>query len=334
MNLVVAVVALGQPISRERGRFSIQGSPPTAFGTDLKMQFVLAAFESGSICIFPFGQKVVALHSFAAHKKPITGAAFLPDGESFITCSSDGTVKVWDTLAARKHHQEKEKDIDSKPPVPTPTKTINAHIGPGVFAMALSADGKTLITVGTDYVLKVWDVAEGTLKHTVKEIHSSGMKALVFAADGKHFATAAGDKSAKWWALEETGPKMLYKLDGHEGAVNSVSISTDGKHLATASGTPKKIGTIRVWDTATGKVEYKLEGSEDVVTALLFSQDGDLLVSGANDQKIRVWNLSDKTQKHADEHVEALRGFVITPDGKYFGSWSKSSIRWWAGITK
>ncbi|WP_020472511.1 WD40 repeat domain-containing protein [Zavarzinella formosa] len=333
--LTLSLTAFGQQASRERGRFSIQGGAPSVLTVDNSCKYVLAAFDSGMVVVFPMDQKTVALHCFSSNKKAVTGAAFAPDGKTFIMSSADGTVKYWDVLAARKHHMEMEKSSDSKPTNPTPVKTINAHLGGSVTSMSLSPDGKTLLTTGSDNTLKVWEVEEGKLVNTVKDVHGvGGIKAVLFAPDGKHFATAGGDKSAKLWELQEAGPKMLFKLDGHEGAVNAISFSPDGKHLATGSGVVKKSGSIRIWDTETGKVEYKLEGPEDNVTAVLFSLKGDLLASGGYDLKIRVWNLADKTQKYADDHAEPLRGLMNSPDGKYMGTISKTAIRWWAGLGK
>lgn len=336
MVLWCSGVAFAQKdMGRERGRFSIQGGAPTVLQLDPSSKHVLVAYDSGMAEVFPFEQKFVSLRAFICNKKAITGGGFLPDGKTFLLSSVDGTVKAWDTLAALKLHAEMEKNQDLKPPSPSPLRTINAHIGTGVSAMAISPDGKYLLTAGGDLTLKIWEPNESKLLHTVKDSHGpGGIKAVTFAPDSRYFATAGGDKTAKIWQIKETGPVLRLKLEGHEGAVNSLSFSPDGSQLATGSGVLKKSGTIRVWNSETGKEMYKLEGSTDNVTVVLFSTDGLLLASAGHDLKLRVWNLADKTQKYHDEHAEPVKGLINSPDGKYLGLFSKTSIRWWSGQGK
>ena len=336
LSLLLVSPALAQNAGRERGRFSVQGGAPSVLAVDPTVKSVLVAYDSGTADVFPIDQKIVSLRGFIAHKKPVTGGAFLPDGRTFLTSSGDGTVKYWDTLAALRNHAEMEKSaIDAKPENLSSFKTINAHIGYAVNSMSLSADGKLLLTAGSDNSLKIWEAEDGKLLHTVRDAQGlGGVKQAMFAPDGKQFATAGPDKTARIWEVAESGVKIRFKVEGHEGAVNSLSFSPDGKHLATASGVLKKSGSIRVWDTATGKLEYKLEGSTDNVTAVLFSQKGDTLAGAGHDLKIRVWNLEDKKEKYSDNHAEPIKLLMNTPDGKYLGSISKTSIRWWAGIGK
>ncbi len=348
LTLLITGTLAAQSKSRDRGRFSIQGSAPTVLAVDGTGKYVLGAFDSGQACVWPMEQKVVHLFGFQfdqkydaktapARKAPaVTGGTFLPDGKTFLLSGADGTVKFFDTLAARKHHEECEKNNgDPKPASPAPVKTISAHLANSVVAVSLAADGKTLLTAGSDNVIKVWDVEEAKLLHTVKDVHGvGGIKAILFAPDSKRFATAGADKSAKLWELDGAPPKMLFKLEGHEGAVNSVSFSPDGKRLATGSGVPKKSGSVRVWDTETGKVDYKLEGPQDAVTAVLFSTKGDYLAAGGLDLKILVFTVADKMVKYTDDHSEAPKGFMNTPDGNMFGIWSKGSLRWFSGLGK
>jgi len=334
--LLFAATAAGQTKNRERGRFSVQGAAPVLMAVDGTGKFVLGAFDSGQALVWPIDQKNVYLHGFAAGKKAVTGGAFLPDGKTFLLSGADGTVKFFDTLEARKHHQECEKTSgDPKPPDPKPVKSITAHSGLSVVAVSLAADGKTLLTAGSDHSVKVWDVGDAKLLHTVKDAHGvGGVRALQFAPDGKRFATAGADKTAKIWELGAGLPVLLFKLDGHEGAVSSVSFSPDGKKVATGSGVPKKSGSVRVWDAETGKVDYTLDGPQDAVTAVLFSKAGDHVAVGGLDLKILVFALDDKKVKYTDDHAEAPKGFMNTPDGTLFGLWSKTSLRWFTGLGK
>jgi WD40 repeat protein len=321
--------------TRERGRFSIQGDPATFMAVDPQVKYALITFNSGTICVFPTEQKVVNLYSYPVHKKTVTGAGFLPDTKTFVTCSTDGTLKLWETDAARKHHKAMEdSNGDAKPELPKPLQTVTAHSGYGVTCLAVSPDGKRVATGATDGTVKLWDPATLKQLNSLAGAHMGGVKSVQFAIDSKFLASGGNDKTAKIWDVAGDKPELKFKLEGHDGPVNAVAFSSDGKHLAVGTGVFKKSGYVQVWDIATGKSEYKLEGHEDVVTCLVFHPKTDHLASGGADKIIRIWNLKDKMTEYTDEHSEPLRALVITPDGVRFGSCSDRAVRWWAGFGK
>jgi len=334
--LLAGTPALAQT-TRERGRFSLQGDSATVLAMDVQVKYALIAFGNGTVCVFPTDQRTVALFTYPIHKKAVTAAVFTPDSKSFVTSSADGTVKVWDVLAARKHHKEmEEKGGEAKPALPKPTLSITAHSGNPVTALAVSPDGKLYATGGSDGNVKLWHADTGKVAVTLLAAHPGGVRAVQFSPDGKALATAGADKTVKLWdpATTDDKPQPLHTLIGHEGPVNAVAFSPDGKQLAAGTGEAKKSGTIHVWDATTGKPAFKLEGHEDVVTCLVYHPKTAHLASGGADKKILVWDLKERETQYTDEHPEPLRNLVISPDGVRFGSCSAMTVRWWAGFGK
>jgi WD40 repeat protein len=325
--------ALAAAQTRERGRFSLQGDDATVMALDAQSQNALIGFASGNVCVFPADQRVVQVYSHKVHPKAITAAAFLPDGKRFATTSADGTLKVWDVAAGRKHHKEmEEKNGEAKPALPKPVLSINAHPGARVTCLTVRPDGKQLATGGSDGAVRLWDAADGKLVAGLKDAHPGGVHSVAFSPDGRTLATGGADKTAKLWQAGEK-PAVLHKLD-HPGPVNTVAFSPDGKQLAAGSGVPKESGVVQVWDVETGKAAYKLEGHEDAVTCLVFHPKTNHLASGGADKKIRVWDLAEKKTLYIDEHAEPLRVLIISSDGVRFGSCSARAVRWWAGFGK
>ena len=340
-TLLVALVTVGlstaQPPTRERGRFSLNNDLASVMALDPQVKHTLIAFQGGMVCVFPADQRVVSLYAYSIHKKTVTAARFTPDGKSFVTTSLDGTLKVWDVLAALKHHQDMEDSKgEGKPAVPKPTLSITPHAGFGVTSLAIRSDGKQWATGGSDGTVKLWTPETGKLIVMMPGAQTGGVKAVEYSPDGKLLATAGADKTVKLWdpATKDEKPEPVRKLDGHEGAVNALAFSPDGKALAAGTGEAKKSGSIHVWDPATGKREYKLVGHEDVVTCVLFHPKTAHLASGSADRKITVWDLKEKSALYSDEHSVALRNLVISPDGVRFGSCSARAVRWWAGFGK
>jgi WD40 repeat protein len=302
---------------------------------DPAVKFVLLGFSNGSVCVFPSDQRVVSVFSHPVHKKTITGAAFLPGGKLFVTVSTDGNLKVWETDAALKYLKEMEdKKGDAKPEVPKPKETIPAHSGLGVNCVAVSPDGKTIATGAVDGTIKLWDAITYKQFASLAGAHGGGVKTVQFSPDSKVLASGGGDKIAKLWDATLEKPTVTRKLEGHEGPVNAVAFSPDGKQLAVGTGVAKKSGVVHVWDATTGKLAFKLEGHEDVVTCVVFHPKTEHLASGGADKKIRIWELKEKMTQYTDEHSEPLRSLVIGPDGERFGSCSGMALRWWAGFGK
>src|SRR5262249_57549579 len=97
-------------------------------------------------------------------------------------------------------------------------------------------------------------------------------------------AWGSGDKACMLWDLENG--KLERTLTGHSGGVRSIAFSAAGK---LASGSDD--GTIRIWDATTGKeTSQPFDGHSAAVNSLaLIDDDTSFLVSGGNDQTLKIW---------------------------------------------
>ena len=64
----------------------------------------------------------------------------------------------------------------------------------------ISPDGKTLASGSADKTIKLWDVATGKERATLKG-HTDWVNSVAFSPDGKTLASGSGDKTVKLWEV-------------------------------------------------------------------------------------------------------------------------------------
>jgi WD40 repeat protein len=203
--------------------------------------------------------------------------------------------------------------------------TLNGHSGT-VWAVAISRDGRTLVSGSGDKTLKLWDLDTGHLLRTLSG-NSDEVLSVAIGADGQTLTSGSyADKQAiKIWNLRNEERHSI--VSGNPSKVWSVAISPDGKTLASSSGDE----SIKVWDMQTGTLRRNLSGHSDTVWTIALSPDGQTLASGSTDQTIKIWNLqTGMLQRTLSGHSGRVRSVAISSDGKTLvsGSWDKTIKIW------
>ena len=156
----------------------------------------------------------------------------------------------------------------------------------GVRSLAISPDGRRLVSGSADNTLIIWDTTTDQPIGAPLTGHAGWINSVAFSPDGKQIASASTDQTIRLWDAE-TGKLIGEPLVGHAGTVWSVAFSPDGKTLASGSDDL----TIIIWDVATGKpLGDPLTGHEGTVYSVAFSPDGKTLASGGEDDTIRLWD--------------------------------------------
>lgn len=219
---------------------------------------------------------------------------------------------------------------------PKPLKTFKPKSGE-LSAMALSPDGKTLVT-GDEEFIKLIDVATG--KETAEILGITvGPNSLAFSADGRTvylgdmrgdvrtFETSTGKEGAR--LTPSTGKKAL-------ALEVPLALSPDGKLLASGAGggpSEAKDTAVHLWDLATGKVLHTLKTAAAHMGSLTFSPDGKLLATVMGAENIVLWEV--ETGQKVGELGFGGPALAFTPDGtqvvarvggtKWIGVWDVSS---------
>jgi WD40 repeat protein len=183
-----------------------------------------------------------------------------------------------------------------------------------ITSVAISPDGRRLVTAGADGIARVWDLDDPAKEPVVLLGHEGSITAVAISPDGRRLVTAGGDKTARVWVLNDPAKEPVV-LRGHEGSITSVAISPDGRRLVIAGAD----GIARVWDLDDpAKAPAVLRGHGWLIRAIAISPDGRRLVTAGVDGTARVWALDDPAKEPAvlRGHEGYIYSVAISPDGR------------------
>ena len=173
-------------------------------------------------------------------------------------------------------------------------KTFPGHGGRLVNALAFSADGRHVVSGGSDNLVKIWDVAGGRLKHSLA-VHKKAVHAVCVSPDGNLLASAGYDQKVHVWKLASSASAAGERLLSDEVPALVFDVGTlaldavfhpDGRRLAVLAG-----GEVVLLDVVDGK-ELGRFRAHKTGEALAFTPDGRRIVTctGWGEKAIRIWD--------------------------------------------
>jgi WD40 repeat protein len=172
----------------------------------------------------------------AAHRAVVRCLAFAPDGQKLASGGNDNLIHLWDAQTGKELPTTKprEKVLQVAP--------LEGHTAP-VLGLAFAADSLSLASASADQTVKLWDVATGTPRTTLRG-HSGVVFGVAFSPKGESLASGGWDGTVKLWD-PVTGAER-FTFSGHTGPVRAVAFAADG--LMLASGSHDRI--VRLWRAA------------------------------------------------------------------------------------
>ncbi len=158
---------------------------------------------------------------------------------------------------------------------------------------------------------------------TFLESLSTGSEIDLFLVKGDQLVTRAITGE-----IQQRPASTDYKLaamigDGKNGdilidRIGALAFSPDGKYLISGSGIPTRVGMIKVWNPADGKlVKESKKAHTDTITSIRFNPGGDSIVSGGTDKFARVFSIPDlKPLKALEGHTGHVLGVDWSRDGQ------------------
>lgn len=200
------------------------------------------------------------------------------------------------------------------PPPPAPPAQPTALEGhrDAVVWLAVSADGREILSASTDRMIKLWDV-DG--KRLIRDLgqHKDMARTALFMPDGKTALTAGDDGEIVLRQLSD-GAALHVFSSGANGGVRQLKISPDGTRAVSGHDT----GSVVVWDLGKGAVLHVLPGHDWSVSSVAISPDGTRALTGSIDGELKLWDIvSGKQLRGWHGHDRGAYGAVFLADGHH-----------------
>lgn len=184
------------------------------------------------------------------------------------------------------------------------------HGGGEVWSVAISRDGRLILSGGADHTVRLWDV-QRKLEIRTFAGHTQNVASVVIMPDGKTALSGSWDGTIRHWDLE-TGA-ALRTFTGHQDSVQSLALSSDGRTLLSAS----LDKTVRIWDVPSGNEIRVVKGHQGGVTVVAFMPGEQRIVSGGSDNLIKIWDTATGRElKTLRGHAHFINAIAVSPDSR------------------
>ena len=242
------------------------------------------------------------IHSFSQDGKEIRSVAFSPAGNRALSGGDDGVVRLWDLASGE--HREFHGHVDNVLSVAfSPDGRLAYSAGGGIFrdgwhdgtdfavrvweletgqqlrsleghkgmvwSVAVSSDGRLVLSGGNDAIPILWDARTGRVVHRFQG-HTDRVDCVAFLPDGRRALSSGLDGTIRLWDVE-SGQEVLRHFKGTTGRNGWLAISPDGHRLFSADGGGRRL---RYWNLDTGKLIQELKWGEFARLSGSFTPDG------------------------------------------------------------
>ena len=186
------------------------------------------------------------------------------------------------------------------------SRTIAGHARE-ITTIAMSADGRRVLSASADGLVKLWDVASGALL-VVLPAHSRPVRGVAVSQDASQAVSVAEDGAVKLWDL--TNKRALVTMTGHGGAVTALT-TVDGVRGVLTGGAD---GTLRRWDFAAREALTTIAAHEAAAAHASFSGSGRSALTVGSDGQLRLWDLSALSVTRQWDLGPRVSAAALSPD--------------------
>ncbi|CAI0432372.1 unnamed protein product [Linum tenue] len=223
--------------------------------------------------------------------------AVLAGENTLVSCSSDTTLKTWDSLSDG-----------------TCTRTLRQHSDYVTCLAAAERNSNIIASCGLGGEVFIWDIEAALTpvskaSDTTEDEYSNGVGGSGNSLPMTSLRPISSSNSITSHNTQSHGYAPT-AAKGHKESAYALAMNETGSVLV--SGGTEKV--VRVWDPRSGSKTMKLRGHTDNIRALLLDSTGRFCLSGSSDSMIRLWDLGQQRCVHSYAvHTDSVWTLASTP---------------------
>lgn len=236
-------------------------------------------------------QYIVDMASTKGHTAMLNCGSWHPKKrEEFMTCSNDGTVRLWDINQPKKHKNViKPKSIQGRRCIPT--------------SCAYSRDGRWVAAACQDGSVQIWDhekmFVNVAMKNMKAHVNGTDTSCVCFSYDNLQFATRGGDDTLKLWDIRNLSKSVHVRENlSNLFPMTDCFFSPDDKFIVTGISATKdhKKGKLVFFDRITFDSHFEMEFDSSVIRCFWHPRLNQI-VCGCSDGSIKIYYDDTKSQR-------------------------------------
>ncbi len=285
-----------------------------------------------TIKVWDFNQKMI--HNFTDHNESITCLDFSSNDKFLVAGCANGDISLWNIINGKLvYHNTKKNDFIIMTIKFSPNNELIVFGGDSEYLYVwktgnsdliskvkidncipsivfLPKNNENIIAIPQEDNICIYDINREKLINSFEDdneeinniedlLLSHNISSLDINSNG---IIAFGSDDKKIRILNSDNGQIKNKFCGHHDDYCSIAICPNTNILALcgigSTGCKSSIKTIHVFDFVNGKLLTKLNGHEGLVSSLFFTKDGKYLVSGSDDNNIKIWNIKTILNKN------------------------------------
>ncbi|MGI9508029.1 MAG: serine/threonine-protein kinase [Geminicoccaceae bacterium] len=282
-----------------------------AIALDRQGSLLAVGEREGLIRIFDIENKRWLPPGLSGHEGGVRDLAFGPEGERLASAGADGSVWLWMVGNRQTGASNKIADFEDV-----------------VSGIAFSQNGRFVASANGDGTVRLWNVALGTQAGPPLGNLPLGFKNVTFAPDSQGVVAGYNDGAIYGWSVPSRSPLFAPVRGIHGSNLADLIVSPNSDHVATVSTN----GTSALLDYHNGRPLGPVFQESDRIGAIAFKEDGDVLMGGAADGSIRLWNIerNEPLPSTPRGHNQGIVGLEISEDGELVSTLGRDQqVRFW-----
>jgi len=228
------------------------------------------------------------------HAGPVYGLAFSPDRSQLLSCSEDGTIRLWSLQTW------------------TCLVAYKGHVFP-VWQVCFASTGYYFASCGHDKTARLWTTDQS---HCLRIFvgHVSDVDCIAFHPNSNYVASGSSDRSVRLWDCVSGSCVRL--MTGHKAAVATLAFSNDGRFLI--SGGASGDARILLWDLAHGHLIGDYASHTAMISTISFSRENSVMATSSIDGSISLWNFQKFLNESTLEEVNVTHNPSVRTDTSEF----------------